>query len=175
MKQLKPTRKSRLIRQRGTKSTGEIAQIARLVALETRQAEMEARITHLEREAHRNFPNPWVTPTGPYPSAPPVLPQPMEDMGDARCHVCNGLFKDMTSYVCSHHRCPTRVTFGTSDDGINVTTSASTPDHLVGVIAHHGGTTFHQPSHFAEATIHVATGPHGAPRTIPTSKTNPTT
>lgn len=94
MKQSKPT----------TQST-------RLTALEARQAELEKRIAGLERAATRQLPEPW-GPTGPYPSYPPVLPAPQDDMDDARCHVCNNRFKDMTHYVCSHPQCPSRVTCG---------------------------------------------------------------
>lgn len=95
MKQSKPT----------TQST-------RLTALEARQAELEKRIAELERAATRQLPSPWTNPIYPYPSFPPVLPTPQDDIDDARCHVCNSRFKDMTHYVCSHHQCPSRVTCG---------------------------------------------------------------
>lgn len=87
------------------------ASAARLTALEARQAELEKRIAELEREAARQLPAPW-KPTGPYPSLPPVFPTPQDDMDDARCHVCNNRFKDMTHYVCNNDRCPSRVWCG---------------------------------------------------------------
>lgn len=87
------------------------ASAARLTDLEARQAELEKRIADLERAATRQLPAPW-TPTGPYPSLPPVLPTPQDDINDARCHVCNNRFKDMTHYVCNHPCCPNRVWCG---------------------------------------------------------------
>ena len=100
-------------------------QSTRLTALEARQAEMEARIAHLEREAHLNFPNPWITPTDrTYPQFPtPIVPNALE-----RCHICWNKWTDMTHYVCNNDQCPNRVWCG---DAIHPTftcggTSAST-------------------------------------------------
>jgi len=95
------------------------ADSTRLTALETRQADLEKRIAELERAATRQMPAPWTAPVGPYPSAPPLLPAPQDDIDDARCHVCNGRYKDMTNYVCSHPRCPTRITYGSIGDSIH--------------------------------------------------------
>lgn len=105
-------RQSRLIRQRSTKNADQLAQIARLVALEARQSELEKRISDLERETNRQLPHPWISSPLPAPGLPPRLPEPMEDLDDARCHVCNNPFKSMTNFVCTHNRCPTRVWCG---------------------------------------------------------------
>lgn len=107
------------------KQSKPINQSTRLTALEARQAELEKRIANLEREAARQMPAPW-TPTGPYPSFPPVLPTPQDDIDDARCHVCNNRFKDMTHYVCNNDRCPNRVYFGDSPLRVTCSTSAET-------------------------------------------------
>lgn len=172
----KPTKsspKSRLTRQRGTKNAEQLAQIARLVALEARQSELDARIAHLEREVHRNFPNPWVTPTGPYPPAPPVLPTPQDDINDARCHVCNNRFKDMTHYVCNNDRCPNRVWCGDTTQPVFTcggASSSATVDTLtlpkpgvgpygspgtISIPVNGGRFGDNSPSHFAGATIHA--------------------
>lgn len=112
----KPTRKkSRLIRQSPAKTQAELDKLARLAALEARQAELEKRIGELERDAARQTPQPWTAPTDRiYPVIPttpvPAMPSPFDE--DGRCHVCNNRWKDMTHYVCNNNRCPSRVWCG---------------------------------------------------------------
>ena len=72
----------------------------RITDLEKRQADLERRIADLEK-APKGWP--WTVPTVPTPSWP--------NAEDARCHVCQNRYADMTHYVCNHDRCPSRVTY----------------------------------------------------------------
>jgi hypothetical protein len=91
----------------------------RVTALEQRQADLERRIAELERNANKQSQWPW-TPNDiePYrwPTTRPGWPIP-ESSDDAKCHVCHGRWKDMTHYVCNHHQCPSRVSYGSSTFG----------------------------------------------------------
>lgn len=73
----------------------------RIRSLEERQADLERRIAELEKEP-RGWPWP-VHPITPHPQWP-------DGSDDARCHVCQNRFADMTHYVCTHDRCPGKVT-----------------------------------------------------------------
>jgi hypothetical protein len=110
----------------------------RLTSVETRQAELEARIAALERQALEQVQRwmPWTNPVYPYPSNP--SPQWPNGSDDARCHVCGNRWADMTHYVCGHPQCPSRITYGTVVAGQTPAplsyplVSAETPDHLKG-------------------------------------------
>lgn len=75
----------------------------RLMDLEKRLADAERRIAELERAPFSQWPRSWLQPIG-------NDPLPISD--ETCCATCGGRYKDMTHYVCSHPRCPSRITCG---------------------------------------------------------------